>query len=204
MHSNLQFIEQLKPRYQAGSRDYSLSFVVSEFATFISHDWQSSRWLKFLTLLWIFNLRSATITSLVVAVVWGSLMGLGLVPPAIWTLFIPWFVFFFVLCFWQRLRGLIRSPVVVFMDKLCISQDNLELKAKGIQGLGAFLDCSKTLTILWSPQYFTRLWCCSDECRDFFFESESERSVFPFCPFGSFGLASEVSMNWQLTYARTK
>jgi len=145
--------------YQAGSRDYSLSFVVSEFATFISHDWQSSRWLKFLTLLWIFYLRSATITSLVVAVVWGSLMGLGLVPPVIWTIFIPWFVFFFVLCFWQRARGLIRSPVVVFMDKLCISQDNLELKAKGIQGLGAFLDCSKTLTILWSPQYFTRLWC---------------------------------------------
>ncbi len=130
-------------------------------------------------------------------------------PPAIWTLFIPWFVFFFALCFWQRLRGLIRSPVVVFMDKLCISQANMNLKAKGIQGLGAFLDCSKTLTILWSPQCFTRLWCCSDECHDFFLESlrcvfTFFIDVYPFCPFGSFGLAPEVSMNWQLTYVRTK
>ena len=167
---------------------------MSEFATFISHDWQSSRWLKFLTLLWIFNLRGATITSLVFALVWGSLMGLGLVPPAIWTLFIPWFVFFFVLCFWQRLRGLIRSPVVVFMDKLCISQDNLELKAKGIQGLGAFLDCSKTLTILWSPQYFTRLWCCSDECRVFFCCLSLRDPYFHFAHLGA--LVSHLRCLW--------
>lgn len=32
-------------------------------------------------------------------------------------------------------------------------------KKKGIQGLGCFLDHSKTLTILWSPRYFSRLWC---------------------------------------------
>ena len=32
-------------------------------------------------------------------------------------------------------------------------------KKKGIQGLGCFLDRSKTLTILWSPRYFSRLWC---------------------------------------------
>lgn len=36
------------PRYQTGPEIYNLSSVVKEFDTFLSHDWQTNRWLKVL------------------------------------------------------------------------------------------------------------------------------------------------------------
>ena len=47
-----------QPRYQAGQA-YNLSFVTSQFRSFISHDWKTSGWLKFLALLWVFNSPAA-------------------------------------------------------------------------------------------------------------------------------------------------
>ncbi|CAE7813408.1 ABCF5, partial [Symbiodinium sp. CCMP2456] len=67
--------------------------------------------------------------------------------------------FLLFLCFWQRIRLVIFKPLVVFVDKLCIAQHDDVLKEKGILGLAGFVDHSKKLTILWSPRYFSRLWC---------------------------------------------
>lgn len=144
--------------YQTGPQIYNLSSVVKEFDTFLSHDWQTNRWLKVLALLWIFNLRAATVISLCFSICWGTVLGLHWLPDEAWYIFFPWCVFFLVLLSWQRLRSLVL-PKMVFMDKLCIAQHDAILKAQGIVGLAAFLDRSKTLTILWSPKYFTRLWC---------------------------------------------
>lgn len=47
---------------------------------------------------------------------------------------------------------------VVFLDRLCISQHD---------GLSNFLDNPKSFTILWSPRYFSRVWC-SFELASFF------------------------------------
>jgi len=46
----------------------------------------------------------------------------------------------------------------VFLDKICISQSDPELKKAGINSLGAFLKHSESMLILWDPTYISRLW----------------------------------------------
>lgn len=68
--------------------------------------------------------------------------------------------FVLTLLFWQQLRALLRlRSRRVFMDKMCIHQTDKEKKAQGILSLGGFLDSSQRFVILWSPRYFSRLWC---------------------------------------------
>ena len=52
-----------------------------------------------------------------------------------------------------------RSPQV-FLDKLSISQHDETLKTKGVQSIGLFIRRSRKVMVLWSPEYFSRLWCC--------------------------------------------
>jgi len=152
--------------YEVQERDWNLSFLVQNLHHFLSHDWKTSRSAKTLSLMFIFNTQGAFLATLPFCI----LIGFWREPaPAVVSytkskgdledlLAYPIFLFFF--CFWQRLRNLVKRPVVVFLDKLCIAQHNSEQKAKGILGLATFLDKSTNLTILWSPRYFSRLWCC--------------------------------------------
>ena len=48
----------------------------------------------------------------------------------------------------------------VFLDKLCIHQTDDSIKTQGIRALGLFLRHSRKMLVLWSPEYFSRLWCC--------------------------------------------
>lgn len=66
---------------------------------------------------------------------------------------------FFFLFFWQRVRDPFLGSPLVFLDKLCISQTDPAKKEQGILGLGGFLRVSQRLVVLWSPRYFSRLWC---------------------------------------------
>ncbi|KAF4671861.1 hypothetical protein FOL47_001156 [Perkinsus chesapeaki] len=54
---------------------------------------------------------------------------------------------------------LFHKDQLVFLDKCCISQDDLELKYIGIHHISSFLSRSEGLVILWSTDYFSRLWC---------------------------------------------
>mmetsp|Transcript_472 Transcript_472/g.441 ORF Transcript_472/g.441 Transcript_472/m.441 type:complete len:85 (+) Transcript_472:149-403(+) len=54
---------------------------------------------------------------------------------------------------------LFRKDQVVFLDKCCISQTDIELKNIGIHHISSFLSRSDGLVILWSTDYFSRLWC---------------------------------------------
>eukprot|EP00929_Paragymnodinium_shiwhaense_P120407 TRINITY_DN9233_c0_g2_i2.p1 TRINITY_DN9233_c0_g2~~TRINITY_DN9233_c0_g2_i2.p1 ORF type:complete len:467 (-),score=42.02 TRINITY_DN9233_c0_g2_i2:133-1533(-) len=68
-------------------------------------------------------------------------------------------IFVIVLFWWQRIRSVLLKPHAVFLDKLCINQTDEEAKALGILGLAAFMKASEHFVVLWSPRYFTRLWC---------------------------------------------
>ena len=68
--------------------------------------------------------------------------------------------FVFVLFFWQRIRDVVLTPQLLFLDKLCIPQHDEKLKEQCILGLAGYLKASDKLVILWSERYFLRLWCC--------------------------------------------
>ena len=86
-------------------------------------------------------------------------LGLEEEQPTVRLLLFLHLSFWIVLLFWQRLRSLLFKPPTIFLDRLCIAQHVEELKQKGILGLAGFLDRSRQLTILWSPRYFSRIWC---------------------------------------------
>ena len=75
-----------------------------------------------------------------------------------------WLATFIFFLNWQEIRTCLPSrfvaPRYAFLDKICIDQEDDARKSAGIASLGAFLAHSKTLLVLFSPEYFTRLWCC--------------------------------------------
>lgn len=141
------------------SVDKRLSRPSEKFDAFISHDWGTSRWLKLGCLLILFNTRAAVVGTVLASTVLGVLCSLQVLPTSDFVVMAGHATFLFLLFFWHSIRDLCNASPRVFLDKLCISQDNPEEKKLGILGLGAFLKASEKLVILWSPRYFHRLWC---------------------------------------------
>ncbi|CAE7600035.1 unnamed protein product, partial [Symbiodinium sp. KB8] len=132
---------------------------VKAYDAFLSHDWGSGRWLKLLSLLLVFNSRAAFYACFFVSIAVGFLRGFGVLPDALWTVVFSHATFFFVFAFWQRIRLLVCRPRMVFFDKLCVAQHDDALKQRGILSIAAFLLSSRSLVVLLTPQYFSRLWC---------------------------------------------
>ena len=62
---------------------------------------------------------------------------------------------------WQRIRAFFGlRPRYCFLDKVCIDQIDQKRKSAGISSLGAFLGSAENFVVLFSPDYFSRLWCC--------------------------------------------
>ncbi|CAE7773574.1 unnamed protein product [Symbiodinium sp. CCMP2592] len=129
------------------------------YDNFFSHDWKSSGRLKYLSLLILFNAQAAMVSTILVSVLVGVLRMMAILPNLVWTQ-LPCYAFYCVmLVFWQPIRGIFRSHRIVFLDRLCIPQDDEEKKSECIRGLAGYLDRAHTLTVLWSSHYFGRLWC---------------------------------------------
>ncbi|CAL1168347.1 unnamed protein product [Cladocopium goreaui] len=71
---------------------------------------------------------------------------------------LPVATFFVVFFFGQDLTGA-RWSMSLWVDKLCIHQTDLELKAKQIAALPVFVAHASRMLILWDETYFERLWC---------------------------------------------
>eukprot|EP00929_Paragymnodinium_shiwhaense_P063847 TRINITY_DN31949_c0_g1_i1.p1 TRINITY_DN31949_c0_g1~~TRINITY_DN31949_c0_g1_i1.p1 ORF type:complete len:612 (-),score=25.19 TRINITY_DN31949_c0_g1_i1:629-2464(-) len=140
----------------ASATDYQLSECREKIDDFISHDWKTGRVSKMITLFYVYNRYPACIASCLVALPMGYVGSCLHVPLAKFVCPVVWATFF---AFWQRMRKLLVKPRYAFLDKLCIHQTDEELKAEGILGLAGFLRTSDRMLVLWSPRYFSRLWC---------------------------------------------
>mmetsp|Transcript_61400 Transcript_61400/g.95323 ORF Transcript_61400/g.95323 Transcript_61400/m.95323 type:complete len:401 (+) Transcript_61400:2-1204(+) len=71
---------------------------------------------------------------------------------------IPVAVFFFVFLFYHMLVC-DRCAARMWLDKLCIHQTNLDIMGSGVSALPEFVHKSTRMLVLWSENYFERLWC---------------------------------------------
>eukprot|EP00439_Symbiodinium_sp_Y106_P070061 s19_g12.t1 len=149
------------------------------YDNFLSHDWATSGHLKYLSLLILFNAKAAMVASILISVLVGVLRMMAILPNLVWTQ-LPCYTFYYVvLVFWQQIRAVIFSPRLVFLDRLCIPQDDEEKKSECIRGLASYLDRAQTLTVLWSERYFGRLWCVFELATFLRYRSERRIQVLP-------------------------
>jgi len=169
----------LEPGLQSFGSANLLSFSSqrSDISLFISHCWRDSRWSKFVALSIVHNGNAAYLMSLIVSLILCVLQRINVLPmiwddtvwviageehrlkEGFWCIFVSPIVFLISVIFWQNVRDLFRHPMWVFLDKLCIHQTDEVQKAEGIRGIGGILKQSERMEVLWSPQYFYRLWC---------------------------------------------
>jgi hypothetical protein len=190
------------PSAEELAKQLELSQPVSGLSCFVSHSWRTERFDKYLALLLYFNAVPAFIAMLCVAFGWSALEHLGIVPwiPVPWQ-FAPGVLgeytavpqvlaiaaMFVTLFYWQPMRRTLleafgTEPLYCFLDKVCIDQVDVERKTAGIRSLGAFLTSSQTLLVVFSKEYFTRLWCVYELAAYYHARKPSQRLVFlPVC-----------------------
>mmetsp|Transcript_122360 Transcript_122360/g.391220 ORF Transcript_122360/g.391220 Transcript_122360/m.391220 type:complete len:543 (+) Transcript_122360:93-1721(+) len=147
---------------------YLLSEPVSRIGVFISHNWAVSRMLKFLALSYHFSFGLASLLVLPFALLLGAATALGLLPDVDNSSGYPVGIScrmlcplcFLVLMLFGRniLAWFGYEGPSVFLDKVCIHQENAAMKQQGIEKLGAFLVASDSMLVLYSDIYLVRLW----------------------------------------------
>ncbi|CAE8602112.1 unnamed protein product [Polarella glacialis] len=147
----------------------AVSFPIEKYNTFISHTWRTGRLAKYAALLYYTSLLPALLFGLVAGILAFALQVNGILPMdptlygSLWCTGIGGCTCFATLASWARLVGLAESirgtKVSYFFDRLCINQSDAVLKQAGIDSIGACLQNSDSMLVLWAPEYFTRLWC---------------------------------------------
>jgi len=155
---------------------YRFSEAHTEIDKFITHSWTSAWWQKYLTLLiHCFGRQAAIIaacsTVLLLVLDIANVLPTVEMPPgegvagffrypleiSPWQ-WVPATVFTVVL-FASPFAALALPDTVVFFDQVCIHQADKGLKMAGIYSLPGFLNHSRELVVLLSPETLNRLWC---------------------------------------------
>mmetsp|Transcript_39514 Transcript_39514/g.80826 ORF Transcript_39514/g.80826 Transcript_39514/m.80826 type:complete len:530 (+) Transcript_39514:86-1675(+) len=144
---------------------YSKSEKSTKISTFWSHSWHGKKWRKIITLIVFYNGQAAAVLGMFCAVVMMVLFCFDLLPAlnrgstgeiqfgfSCWSLWSGFFATSLVIIFWQPQSR-------VFLDRICISQMDHELKTRGIISLAGMLKQSDSMLILWDPTWTERLWC---------------------------------------------
>lgn len=150
---------------------YNLSSVADHLDTFVSHNWSTSRWNKFLVLVVHFNAKPAFLCWLMTVVTMFIVQALGYAPLLSVQTFgqmqhvglgctvcgaIVWFMTIFRWHDATRWLGF-KGPSL-FLDKACVHQTDEALKRRGIEHIAAFLYFSWSMLICYSELYLHKLW----------------------------------------------
>jgi hypothetical protein len=151
---------------------FGLSRKVDRIGEFLSHSWRGSAFAKYLALCLHFNSAPANVVACLVAL---AVFFLGLfdilpswtveqtfgVPLSFWSSFLGAFTYLLALVTWHHMPASVGGgrSCAVFFDKLCVHQYKQDLKEAGIRSFAAFIARSDRFLVLWSPDYFARLWC---------------------------------------------
>ena len=129
-----------------GHNAYDLSQQTDHIDDFLSHDWKTSRFHKVVAMFWTFNSRAALVASTVVSCMTGviRIFADDMLGNHWWPVCFGYLAFAFTMCFWQRIRGCFCKGRKVFLDRLCISQEDEVLKR---QGLGSW---PRVFILCWS------------------------------------------------------
>lgn len=161
-------------RSQGIDSAFKLSQECERLGYFISHSWSASWLSKYITLAFHFNFWIATTASIALIILF-LVLGLIYIDHDVWNTIrnnmnpslifvgIGFLTFLPALLFGSELVSCFpfinSNRTRCFLDKCCINQTDPILKRRGIEALGVFLAKSDVLLILWSPDYFLRLWC---------------------------------------------
>ena len=118
---------------------------------------------KIATLIFLYNGPVAVLCGGLYAILTVPLFYIGLLPGldrgwddgklfSCWALWSGLLVTICVIIFW-------RPRSYVFLDRICISQNDNELKTQAIFSLAGLLKSSDSMLILWDPTWTERLWC---------------------------------------------
>ncbi|KAF4696488.1 hypothetical protein FOZ60_000178 [Perkinsus olseni] len=146
---------------EGSDETYALSKPVEELDMFLSHSWSGSPFWKHLTLISILYVKTGYIAML--ATVIPLSVGIYFLPAhqriaALVVQILGAIAFVLGICFGHLVPSR-SNKRMVFLDKCCIPQNDSAARRQGIYNMDAFLRRSKQLFILWTPDYFSRLWC---------------------------------------------
>ncbi|CAE8598441.1 unnamed protein product [Polarella glacialis] len=157
--------------------DYQLGQEVHEVSAFITHNWSLNRWKKYMALCCYFHIVPAFVISLVVHLLLFVLVLADKLPlsPAYygsrpyyvgcWCMVGGWSAFWLTLFLWADVAATFgRSGPIIFVDKVCIDQVNIDRKVQGILAIPAWLACSGTLVAIFSDETLVKLWTCFELC----------------------------------------
>ena len=142
-----------------------LSSETDHIDQFWSQSWHSHRLSLVMTVMFFNNSKGAAIISLVVASLLGVLYSFEIIPELFendydvqelhrsgWSACGAVIAYFVTLALWRN-----RSRI--FLDVLCIDQEDGKKKLQALFSMGAILKSSKSFMLFWDPTYTTRLWC---------------------------------------------
>ena len=137
---------------------YKFSCATTEIDEFWSHSWHTSARMKFVTAWYLTSGVIAVAFGMVGAVLGCVLHAIGVLPATVdngfcksqWSVLIGVTFYCLSFMFWQ-----VRK--LVFLDFLCISQEDEGLKGEAMISMGAILKSSASMLVLWDPSWVQRL-----------------------------------------------